>query len=121
MTSRHPTSVSAQEVPMKIAVPVALIVTVLSVPAAAQGVEVGPQRYAVRVARAELQSATPAAARRALHRIDRAATAACGGGGGSLHEITKAVQASACWREAVGNTVRQINAPLLSQAFQDRS
>ena len=105
---------------MKIVVTTALLAAALSVPAMAQGVEVGSQRYTVSVARAHLQSATPAAARRALQRIDRAATAACGGGGGSLREVTKAVQASACWREAVGDTVRQIDAPLLSQAFQDR-
>ncbi len=105
---------------MKTIVPVVLILAALSTAAVAQEVKVGLDRYAVSVAQANLGSATPALARHALQRIDRAATAACGGAGGSLREVTKAVQASACWREAIGDTVRRIDAPLLTQAAQDR-
>lgn len=105
---------------MKTIVPVALILAALSTAAVAQEVKVGVDRYAVSVVQADLGSATPALARRALQRIDRAATAACGGAGGSLREVTKAVQASVCWREAIGDTVRRIDAPLLTQAAKDR-
>ena len=104
---------------MKTIVPVASILAALSTPGMAQEVKIGPARYAVTVARADVSATTPALARRALHRIGRAATAACGGSGGSLHEVTKAVEATACWREAVDGTVRAVDAPLLSQAWRD--
>ncbi len=98
----------------------ALTLAMLPAPSAARAAQVGPERYAVTVPRADLSSPTPALARRALHRIDRAATAACGGAGGSLREVTKAVQASACWHGAIDDTVRRIDAPLLTEAWQDR-
>ena len=104
---------------MKTIVPVASILAALSTPAMAQEVKVGPARYAVTVARADQSATTPASARRALHRIGRAATAACGGSGGSLREVTRAVEATACWREAVDGAVRAVEVPLLSQAWQD--
>ena len=101
----------------------AVMLATLSAPSTAREMPIGPERYAVTVPRADLSSPTPALARRALRRIDRAATAAtaaCGGAGGSLRIVTKAVQASACWRGAVGDTVRRIDAPLLTRAWQDR-
>ncbi len=104
----------------------AVMLATLSAPSTAREMPIGPERYAVTVPRAYLSSPTPALARRALRRIDRAATAAtaataaCGGAGGSLRIVTKAVQASACWRGAVGDTVRRIDAPLLTRAWQDR-
>ena len=104
---------------MKTIVLVASILAVLSTPGMAQEVKVGPARYAVAVARADVSATTPASARRALDRIGRAATAACGGSAGSLREVTRAVEASACWREAVDGAVRAVDAPLLSQAWQD--
>lgn len=100
--------------------PVALTLAALSVPSTAQEVQVGTERYSVTLASADLQSSTPAMARRSLYRIDRAATTVCGASRGSLREVTKAVQASACWRDAVHDAVRRIGAPLLSQAWQDR-
>ena len=105
---------------MKTIVPVALILAALSTPGIAQEVKVGPERYAVTVARANLSSITPAMTRRTLHRIGRAATAACGGAGGSLREVTRAVEGTSCWRQAVGDAVRRIDAPLLSQAWRNR-
>jgi UrcA family protein len=98
----------------------ALMLATLSAPSIAREMRIGPERYAVTVPRADLSSPTPALARRALRRIDRAATAACGGAGGSLRIVTQAIQASACWRGAVGDTVRRIDAPLLTRAWQDR-
>ena len=97
----------------------ALVLAALSAPSVARDIQPGLERYAVTVPRADLSSATSALARRALHRIGRAATAACGGAGGSLRDVTKAVQASACWRDAVGDTVRRVDAPMLTQAWQD--
>ena len=104
---------------MKTIVPVASILAALSTPGMAQEVKIGPARYAVTVARADVSATTPALARRALHRIGRAATAACGGFGGSLRDVTRAVEATACWREAVDGAVRAVDVPLLSQAWQD--
>jgi len=103
---------------MKTIVLVASVLAALSTPSMAQEVKVGPARYAVAVARADVTAITPASARRALNRIGRAATAACGGSGGSLREVTRAVEATACWREAVDGAVRRVDAPLLSQAWQ---
>ncbi len=103
---------------MKTIVPVASILAALAAPGMAQEVKVGPARYAVTVARADMSATTPASARRALKRIGRAETAACGGSGGSLREVTRAVEATACWREAVDGAVRAVDAPLLSQAWQ---
>lgn len=106
---------------MKTSVPVGLILATLSVPGIARDIGAGTRpAVTVKLARADLSAATPILARRTLYRIDRAATAACGGGGGSLREVTKAVRASACWREAVGDTVRRIDAPLLTQAWHNR-
>lgn len=105
---------------MKTIIPAALILATVSAPGFAQEDKAGPERYAVPLARADFGSATPESARRALHRIDRAATAACGGAGGSLREVTKAVQASVCWRAAVRDAVRRIDAPLLTQCWQAR-
>ncbi|KQO05137.1 UrcA family protein [Sphingomonas sp. Leaf242] len=103
---------------MKTIVPVASILAALSTPVMAQEVKVGPARYAVTVARADVSATTPTLALRALQRIGRAAMAVCGGSGGSLREVTRAVEASACWREAVDGAVRRVDAPLLSQAWQ---
>lgn len=103
---------------MKTIVPAVLIFGILSTSGMAQEGKVSPARYAVTLARADLSATTPASARRALQRIGRAATAACGGSGGSLRDVTRAVEATACWREAVDGAVRRIDAPLLSQAWQ---
>jgi UrcA family protein len=105
---------------MQTYIPIALALIPLSAPSVAQEVKVGPDRYAVTLAVADLQASTPALARGSLHRIDRAATAVCGASGGNLREVTQAVRSSACWRDAVTDTVRRIDAPLLSQAWQDR-
>ena len=105
---------------MQTYIPIALVLISLSGRSMAQEVKVGPDQYAVTLSVADLQVSTPAMARRSLHRIDRAATAVCGASGGNLREVTQAVRASACWRDAVTDTVRRIDAPLLSQAWQDR-
>ena len=104
---------------MKTFVTVGLVLAALSAPTMAQDAKAARARYAIAVARADLQSATAVSARRSLRRIDRAAMAACGATGGSLREVTKAVQASACWHDAVSDAVRRIDAPLLSQAWHD--
>lgn len=105
---------------MQTNIPIAFILAALPVPSIAQAVKVGPERHAVALTRAELQSSTPAVAQRSLGRIGRAATAVCGAHEGSLREVTKAVRASACWHDAVATAVRRIDAPLLTQAWQDR-
>jgi UrcA family protein len=64
--------------------------------------------------------ASPHDARQLLVRIDRAALLACGAGPGSLREIERSVGRSACWRRSVADAVAQIDAPLLTAAF-DRS
>ncbi|WP_408642029.1 UrcA family protein [Sphingomonas radiodurans] len=104
---------------MRTSFPSALILAVLPVSGVAQEMKLRPDRYAMALARSDLRSSTPAMARRSLHRIDRAATAVCGAPEGSLHELTRAVRTSACWRNAVNDAVGQIDAPLLAQAWQE--
>lgn len=88
-------------------------------PCIAQEVQVARDRYVVALHRADLRSATPDAARRTLARIDRAAMAVCGASGFSLSEVKQAVRASACWHDAVADTARRIDDPLLSQTWQN--
>ncbi len=65
----------------------------------------------------DLHPATPARARQVLARIDDAALRACGVSGFSLAEAKAALRASPCWHEAVDGAVRQIDDPLLTEAF----
>jgi UrcA family protein len=102
---------------MKNRVALAIALTALSAPCLAQEVQVGPDRYAVTLRRADLQSTTPAATRRSLARIDRAAMAVCGASG-SLLEVKRAIRRSACWRESMADALRRIDDPHLSQAWQ---
>ena len=59
---------------MKTIVLVASVLAALSTPGMAQEVKIGPARYSVTVARADVSATTLASARRALDRIGRAAT-----------------------------------------------
>ncbi|WP_343525532.1 UrcA family protein [Sphingomonas sp.] len=93
---------------------------ILSAPCVAQEVKIGPDRYAVALRRTELQSNTPAAARRSLARIDRAVMAICGASNVSLSEAKWAIRHSSCWREGMNDALRQIGDPYLSRAWQDQ-
>ena len=64
----------------------------------------------------DLHPATPAAARRSMHRIDEAALTVCGASG-ALVEAKRGIRASSCWQEAAGNAARHSADPLLAQAF----
>lgn len=96
---------------------IALFLSASSGSLMAQDSKVGPDRYAVTLAGADLPSATSAIARRSLRRIDRAAMLVCGASEGDLREVTSAIRASACWHDAVDDAVRRIDTPLLSQAW----
>ncbi len=61
--------------------------------------------------------ATAAQAKHLLNRIDAAALEACGISDSSLAEIKHAARAEACWQEATGDAVRQLDSPLLTRAF----
>lgn len=96
-----------------------LALTLLAPPCLAQAVRIGPDRYAVAVRRADLRSATPDAARRALARLDRAAMAVCGGSGFSLREVQRAIRGSTCWRDSMADALARIDDPSLSRAWQE--
>ncbi|MEO7688648.1 MAG: UrcA family protein [Sphingomonas sp.] len=91
----------------------------ITTPAVAQE-KVGPDRYAVTVHRAGLHPATPAAARRTLARIEAAALSVCGGSEVSFSALKLAIQRSSCWRDAVADTVKRIDDPLLLNAYHHR-
>ena len=83
--------------------------------AAATGLETTEIR--VRFERRELTS--PAAARRLLRRIGDAALESCGASSFSFEEIKTEARASRCWRDAVDDAVRRIDAPLLTAAARE--
>lgn len=94
--------------------------TTLAAPCLARGAQTDPNRLVIALRRADLSSGSPAAIRRSLARIDRAAMAACGASGFSLREMTLAVHHSDCWRRTMTDALRQIGDPHLSQAWQNR-
>ena len=61
--------------------------------------------------------ASEAAARRTIRRIDSAALQACGVSDSALREVQAATRKGDCWREAVGDVVRQARDPRLAVAF----
>ena len=71
----------------------------------------------VRYERRELTS--PAAARRLLRRIGDAALESCGASSFSLAEFKTATVVSRCWRDAVDDTVRRSDDPLLTAAARE--
>jgi UrcA family protein len=71
----------------------------------------------LRYDRRELTS--PAAARHLLRRIGKAALESCGASSFSLEEIKTEARASRCWRDAVDDAVRRIDAPLLTAAARE--
>jgi UrcA family protein len=71
----------------------------------------------LRYDRRELTS--PAAARHLLRRIGNAALESCGASSFSLEEIKTAALASRCWRDAIDDAVRRIDAPLLTAAARE--
>jgi UrcA family protein len=92
----------------------------LAAPVAAQQSEGGADRNAIMLTHIDRHPATPAAARKSLARIDRAALEVCGASGGSLREMKDATHRSACWREAMADAVAQIDDPLLTAAYAAR-
>ena len=97
----------------------AALCAAIASPAVAQE-KIGPDRYAVTVRRAGLHPATPAAARRTLARIEAAALAVCGGSEVSFSALKLAIQHSPCWRDAVADTMKRIDDPLLLDAYHRR-
>lgn len=100
---------------------VALAFTASTAPVAAPHVLVGRDRYAITLRRSDLHPVTPAAARQALLKFDRAAMAVCAASDVSLHELRRAVRRSACWRSVIADIRRRIDDPLLVQAWPPRS
>lgn len=104
---------------MKISITLVLALAFFAAPCLAQAVQIGPDRYAVTLRRADVGSEIPAAARRTLSRIEAAAMAVCGAPESSLSVVRNAVRRSSCWRESVAKAVDGINKPLLLQAWHD--
>ena len=96
--------------------PLVAICALLAVPCTAHEKQIGPDRYAATV-RADLHPDTPAAARRALARIDAGALAVCGVSSFSLREVIAAARGSACWRDAMAGAMAQIDNPLLLRSW----
>jgi len=96
--------------------PLVALCALLATPCTAQEKQIGPDRYAATV-RADLHPDTPAAARRALARIDAGALAACGVSSFSLREVVVAERRSACWRDAMAGAMAKIDNVLLLQAW----
>ena len=89
-------------------------------PGFAQETKVGRDRYAMVVHQADLHPATPAAARRAVARIDAAALRVCGASSFTLREIIAAKRRSPCWREAMAGAMTHASDPLLLDAYKRR-
>jgi UrcA family protein len=92
----------------------------LAAPVAAQRRESDADRPAIMLTHIDRHPATPAAARKSLARIDRAALEVCGAFGSSLREVKDATHRSACWRDAMADAVAQIDDPLLTAAYVGR-
>jgi UrcA family protein len=92
----------------------------LAAPVAAQRVDAGAERAVIQLNHVDRHPTTPAAARRSLARIDRAALEVCGAFDSSFRELKDAVHRSDCWRESMAGAVAQIDDPLLRAAYADR-
>lgn len=88
----------------------------IATPGAAQD-RIGSDSYAVTLHGADLHPASAEKGRRMLVRIENAALLVCGASPFSLREIKLAVRDSDCWRTSMAETVAQIDAPLLTQAY----
>lgn len=96
---------------------ITLALVALGAPVVGQEIAIGRDRYAITLSRSDLQPATPAQARQARARIEAAAMVVCGASGTSLVELKRAIRRSACWRDSVADARRQIDDPLLAQAW----
>lgn len=97
-----------------------LALVAAATPAAAQPARHAPERFAVTLAGFDVHPATPAAADRAVARIDRAALEVCGAARSSLRPVKLAVRRSACWKDAIADVRRALTDPLLLAAWQRR-
>lgn len=98
----------------------ALAFIAVAQPVAAQEIQTGRDRYAVTLHQFDWHPSTPAVAQRAVARIDRAAMAVCGAPRFGLRELERGVGRSSCLRDSLAEVRRQIDDPLLLQAWQHR-
>lgn len=95
----------------------AAIAGLLAFPCLAHEADLGRDRYAVVVHNADLHPATPAAARRAVARIDAAALDACGVSASDLRDVIAAARKAPCWHDAMAGALAQVDDPLLLRAY----
>ncbi len=86
----------------------------LALPAAALAAEASSADTQVKVRYGDLDLRDRSEAAAMLHRLDKAATEACGASDASLREYRLTIQASACHRKSLERAVADLNDPNVS-------